>query len=83
MDEFKCVMTIATFRFENIGTWKERKILMFGSHQFNLNCQNSYTLGKNLMINEKLVVSRRRCIPQKLNKYGVKVFVLIVLELLI
>lgn len=75
-------------RFDDLGTREERRQIdklapirtLFDS--FVENCKNSYTVGTNTTIDEKLEAFRGRCsfkqyIPSKPNRYGIKIFALV------
>jgi len=92
---FRAVMSKARFyillkalRFDDIGTRDTRKQIdklapirtLF--YNFVTRCQNNYTAGENVTIDEMLECFKKRCsfwqyIPNKPNKYGIKIQALV------
>ncbi|CAH1997131.1 unnamed protein product [Acanthoscelides obtectus] len=88
MSEQRFRFLLTCLRFDDLSTRDERKKfdklapIRSTFDKFVKNCKNTYCIGANATIDEKLEAFRGRCgfkqyIPSKPNKYGVKIFALV------
>lgn len=88
MSQQRFLFLLRCLRFDDLTTREARKQIdklapirdIFDS--FVQNCKSAYTIGENATIDEKLEAFRGRCgfkqyIPNKPNKYGIKIFALV------